>query len=591
MRNRIPQLFIRLGVLALIGSACGGDPGPNGAAVFADESPRRIVTTTTTVPTTDASEDSVAELITVPNVEAPTSTESLGDAVEPGSNAVASGPDAPTSGGSIGPVWGWPAVPNIAIFTVPPPPAPTAIEVSGDAGAGPTSVTTDTAVPTSGGSVGPVWGWPAVPNIAIFTVPPPPPPTPITATEVSGAATTSPITVPDADADADADAAVTDSRLEPSSEPGQYWRPDLQEEAFGAIDPWSVGADIWYEQEETFLTAPHRFYRFYHMRGDTQAELWRHWQRTLDVFWGTPIIYYPVRYDLSWHDYPDTAKVVATWPLGEQREMLVTDGVPLAEIDLPSGPPLPPTVPYAEPDFPDTAALLGRDCPPVEALWSLDAPVQDPCTLSAVHTALQYANAAATREQVQAAVRDGHVLAETIAQIHEIDKLDSSTAYWSDPANPGHYVAEVRDIRWAGRFPGASLISAEFRIYSLPGLAPPDIQAQAKEMIQEMVDAGGDIPEWVLGEQLPTEPPPPEVGFWDRMLMVRTADGTWRMSYPMWCFSMQSTVQYESLECPDDPNPVWSDSIWDFDLYPPNDMNFWLNATLEQREYRGVPPS
>ena len=376
-----------------------------------------------------------------------------------------------------------------------------------------------------------------------------------------------------------------------TEEAGEVWRPELQEEAFEAINPWSVGVPIWYEQEEDIDTASHRFYRFYHMRGDTQAELWRHWQRALDVFWDSPIIYYPVRYDLSWHDHLKTAKVVATWPMGEKRELLVADGKPLAEIELPPGPPLPSTTPYAPPDFPETAALLGRSCPPVERLWSLDAPVSDPCTLEAVRTAFQFAFAAATPEQIQAAVRDGHVLGETVRHIKEIAGRDSFFAYWFDPANPGHYLAEARNVRWAGRFAGASMISAEYRLYALPGLAPPDMQVKARAKIQSQVEQGLDVPEWALGEELPTEPPPPEVGFWERMLVVRTADGTWRMSYPMWCDSMKSIIRFESISCPEDPNPIWSDSIWDFDLYPPNDHNFWLNATAEQKKYRGVPPS
>ncbi len=371
----------------------------------------------------------------------------------------------------------------------------------------------------------------------------------------------------------------------------QWWRPELQEEAFWAIDPGASGADLWYEEKYTFGTAPHHFYRFYHMRGDEQTELWRGWQRTLDVFLRPPVIYYPVRYDLSWHDSPDTVKVVATWPLGEQRELLVTDGEPLAEIELPPGPPLPPTTPYTDPQFPETATLLGRDCPPVEQLWSLDAPVEDPCTRAAVRTAFQFAHGAATPRQIQAAVRDGHVLGETIAQLKDIANQDSFSAYWFDPANPGHYLAEVRNVRWAGMFAGAARISAEFRLYARPGLAQPEMQVLARAKIGEQVDQGSDVPEGALGEELSTGPPPPDQGFWDRMMVVRTADGTWRMSYPMWCFSMERKTKYESVSCPDDPNPVWSDSIWDFDLYPPNHLSFWLNATPRQRENRGVPPS
>lgn len=369
------------------------------------------------------------------------------------------------------------------------------------------------------------------------------------------------------------------------------WRPDLQQEAFEAIDPHAAGADIWYEGGEDVGVAAHRFYRFYHMRGDEQRVLGRSWRRTLDVFWDSPVIYYPVRYDLSWHDHPKTVRVVATWPLGEQRELLVTDGEPLDGIELPPGPPLPATTPYVEPTFPETAVQLGRDCPPVEQLWSLDAPVEDSCTLAAVLAAFQYAYAAATAEQTQAAVRDGGVLAETIGLIKDIANQDSFVAYWFDPANPGHYVAETRNVRWAGRFAGASMISAEYRIYARPGLASPEIQELARQEIRGQVEEGVELSEWALSDELPTGPPPPDEGFWDTMLVVRTADGTWRMSYPMWCFSMERKTLYQSVTCPADPNPVWSDSEWDFDLYPPNHLDFWLNATAEQRGYLGTPPS
>lgn len=377
----------------------------------------------------------------------------------------------------------------------------------------------------------------------------------------------------------------------PAGEETPVWYPELQKEAFEAIDPRAAGADAWYKEEEAVRTAPHRFYRFYHLRGDEQLLMWESWRRTRNVFWDSPLIYYPVRYDLSWHDYPETVSVLATWPLGEQRELLVSDGAPLARIELPPGPPLPPTTPYADPVFPGTAHELGRDCPPVEHLWSRDAPVEDPCTLAAVRTALQYAYGASDPDQTRAAVRDGHVLGGTIGRIREMADRDPFFSYWFDPANPGHYLAEARNVRWAGRFPGASMISAEYRLHARPGLAPPRTQALARLEMQGLVESGADFPEGSLADELPTEPPPPEVGSWDGTLLVRTADGTWRVSYPMWCFSMGRKTIFESVRCPDDPNPVWSDSMWDFDLYPPNHLDFWLNATPDQRNYRGTPPS
>ncbi len=528
MKNRMPRLTALLATLTLLASACGDDTDSSRGPGATEGSVMSIVTTTEAVPTTGT-----------PTVPSPAGTNAPRE----------SGKAAVTTTVTTG------AVPTLPEFT--------ATDITGT-------------VPVPGEST------PVAPVVTVVEQEP--------GSEPSDEA-------PSREKQCESSGGVWEKRAGECSYPpaeddeSEVWRPELQEESFAAINPWAAGVDIWYEEKESLSTAPHRFYRFYHMRGDEQTVMWRHWRRTLDVFWDTPFIYYPVRYDLSWHEHPDTVKVVATWPLGEQRELLVTDGAPLAEIELPTGPPLARTTPYTEPDFPETAALLGRDCPPVEQLWSLDAPVEDPCTLEAVRTAFQFAHAAATPQQIRAAVRDGHVLTETIAQIKEIGNQDSFFAYWFDPANPGHYLAEARNVRWAGRFPGASMISAEFRLYARPGLAPPEMQVLARAKIQEQVEAGAKLSDWALADELPTEPPPPEVGFWDRMMVVRTADGTWRMSYPMWCFSMERKTLYESVSCPDDPNPVWSDSIWDFDLYPPNHLDFWFNATPKQREYLGVPPS
>ena len=255
--------------------------------------------------------------------------------------------------------------------------------------------------------------------------------------------------------------------------------------------PWAAGVDIWYEEKESLSTAPHRFYRFYHMRGDEQTVMWRHWRRTLDVFWDTPFIYYPVRYDLSWHEYPDTVKVVATWPLGEQRELLVTDGAPPGRDRIADRAASGADHSVRRTGFSRDRRPAGPRLPrPSNNSGHLMRRLKIPCTLEAVRTAFQFAHAAATPQQIRAAVRDGHVLTETIAQIKEIGNQDSFFAYWFDPANPGHYLAEARNVRWAGRFPGASMISAEFRLYARPGLAPPEMQVLARRRSKNRLRQG-----------------------------------------------------------------------------------------------------
>ena len=96
--------------------------------------------------------------------------------------------------------------------------------------------------------------------------------------------------------------------------------------------------------------------------------------------------------------------------------------------------------------------------------------------------------------------------------------------------------------------------------------------------------------------------------FWDwhKALMVRTADGTWRMSYRSFCYWYASVNLADKLLCPDDPNPHFPDSAWfDSGIYPPSHKNYYqdLRATssnlpqadggLPRRndQYLGVPPS
>ena len=46
---------------------------------------------------------------------------------------------------------------------------------------------------------------------------------------------------------------------------------------------------------------------------------------------------------------------------------------------------------------------------------------------------------------------------------------------------------------------------------------------------------------------------------WYRALLVRTADGTWRMSYRAVCHWYQGVNLAKRLLCPDDPNPHFPD--------------------------------
>ena len=76
--------------------------------------------------------------------------------------------------------------------------------------------------------------------------------------------------------------------------------------------------------------------------------------------------------------------------------------------DHPLPPPIRPTTPFAEPQWPYTAKALGRDCPPVEEIWAgYGSEVTDPCTVRAIEKAVESAwtRFAATRQQ---AIRDGH---------------------------------------------------------------------------------------------------------------------------------------------------------------------------------------
>ena len=376
-----------------------------------------------------------------------------------------------------------------------------------------------------------------------------------------------------------------------------WWYPDLMKDAFELIDPNSVGADDWevFSNTSDDFTPAHGHYVFY--TGPEVTNMRRAWRVAAEEdFWhSVGWFYYPVRYDASFMD-EETVRIVGTWPLGETREVLVgRDGRLRQDIpneDYPPPPPLAPLPPFAEPDYPEYAQTLGRNCPSVEALWFEGKPVTDPCTLIALQNAVQYAMGAATVDQSEAAIRDGWGAREAIQLRQELRDANPFLAYRLDPANPGHRVVELRSIRWTGKFAGASRIYVEWRSYSNPMASTPEFQQFLRDEIQRLVESGAELDEKWLGEELPED----TGGFWDSALMVRTADGTWRMSYTTWCYRMSvksfAGVSGKPVQCPDDPNPLWADAITDTAIFfPPNKVYYWKGQTPAQLDYYGQPPS
>lgn len=143
-----------------------------------------------------------------------------------------------------------------------------------------------------------------------------------------------------------------------------WWRPGLGDEAFALVDPDQVGADRVIRVPEDREWGTYRYYLFYHgvVTGTYDedqlfwkaAETFRRAQRELSLW-----VYYPYRYDMAWVEYPTEMEVRATFPLGEELVVVLRragdewvgewDGV-----EFPTGPPLRPTTPFAEPRFPDT---------------------------------------------------------------------------------------------------------------------------------------------------------------------------------------------------------------------------------------------
>ncbi len=397
----------------------------------------------------------------------------------------------------------------------------------------------------------------------------------------------------------------------------EWWRPGLIDEAVALVDPHSVGADDWHLNESERDWGTYRYYRFYHgLREDSAAERETFWQAIQLVhnvqLQKTGGIYYPYRYDVAWVAYPNQIVVMLTFPLGETLMVPVTptDGSWAADwdVEFPPGPSIRPTTPFSEPRFPGTAQALGRDCPPVEAVWRKNQLVEDPCTLQAVQTAIEYAWSG-TLEQRMAAVRDGHILADLLEAVDNIQ--DSFIASGMGPVGRATKSIEIRGVKWRGGFAQASMILLDWRaVWPERDLTEKERQA-AIRYYEWRAAQGREVSEERLRGDFRLGGPMD----WVETLMVRTADGTWRQSFREFCDMMDHTipnfpdyVPEKELRCPDDPTPHFPDSqFFDQSIPPPNtrlyyvdprayddpDTLYRLDRGLPRLEgqYLGVPPS
>ena len=327
----------------------------------------------------------------------------------------------------------------------------------------------------------------------------------------------------------------------------EHWRHGLDEEALALIDPESVGADRWGQRGEGSGYREKVFYMFlwfHDPEGDTDGEtemLGGALNIVRSKLEPPNTVYHPVRYDLRWAEYPVEASITGYYPVGEIRilnaffdgsfwradTIVYTPGDSSdagAGVAIPAGPPIKSTTPFAEPRWPDTAEALGRDCLPVEDLWTTkDAPVKDQCTLDAIDTALRYVWASPS-ELRQRAIRDGHVLTDLLARFDNQHEINSFLGARMGEDGRSRVTVNVQDVRWAGYWPGASMIYLEYQL------------VWADREITEEERQGGIRYFTLLAEQgysVGTELLRGEIDFgrtrfWDAALMVRTADGTWR---------------------------------------------------------------
>ncbi|MDE0234785.1 MAG: hypothetical protein OXM62_07235 [bacterium] len=393
-----------------------------------------------------------------------------------------------------------------------------------------------------------------------------------------------------------------------------YWRPTMMDDAYQSVDPSAVDADHW---DEHSLGGPWGFYKyhvFYHyndledpqVQYDTMREAASH--AVLAVYqYLTDWVWFPHRYDISWTDNPGVLAITGTYPLGEQRTLLLNadpaqrTSSPDIQLPLPLPPPTRPTTPFGKSEFPDFAADLGRDCPPVEEIWDgYGSEVTDPCTRQAVETAVNYMWIGDAYWR-QLAIRDGHAMADFLQQIDDIEDPYLKARLGFDSRWKGF--TYTREVYWAGHFPGASMIHLEWYPSYADRPFTPEEQAAKTRFYRNLRDRGYNVPPEYLGDKQTLG----NIGWsWAKALIVRTADGTWRMSYRAVCYRYHSLALEQRLLCPDDPNPHFPDSAWyDAGLHPPSHKFYYQDARNTEAsaihqdkvshrrsgEYVGVPPS
>ena len=323
----------------------------------------------------------------------------------------------------------------------------------------------------------------------------------------------------------------------------------------------------------------------------------------------TEWVWFPHRYDISWSDVPNVVAVTGTYPLGEQRTLLLhTDrdqrsGRPNIELPLPTPPPIRPTTPFTQPLWDGAAEPLGRDCPPVEEIWNgYGTEVTDPCTLQAIETAVDWMWRGEAPLRTLA-IRDGNAMIDFLLELESFENPHENALLGYDSRVNGAIF--IRDIKWAGQWPGASMISLEWKnAYPQREFTPEEYEARVRYRNYQ-VEHGYDVVDNYLDLSLR------EVGWkWDQVLIVRTQDGTWRMSQRSFCWWYEKVIRIdqEKLLCPEDLNPHFPDSArFDHDIYPPNHKNYYqdprANRPLESLphhdrgaprrtdQYLGVPPS
>lgn len=388
----------------------------------------------------------------------------------------------------------------------------------------------------------------------------------------------------------------------------QWWRPGLAEEALALVDPGSVEADHWDLVEEQKNYGRRSFHRLYFLSTPVpDSGLTQQHQREVKTlgealasvrptFEQSPVIYYPYRYDIRFVEYPDVVSVSGVYPRGETLQLTVRQSGAAwsssQDVDIPDGPAIRPTTPFVTPRWTDTAGVLGRNCPPVEEVWTRGASVTDSCTLQAIETVMDYLWTESS-ELRQRAVRDGHVMGDLLGRLDNQENAYLAALYGED-GRLG-VTTKVRNVRWAGNWPGASMILLEYQNTHADRELTDQERRDAIDYFTGLAEQGVNVESTFLQGDF-------TLGFawpWESALMVRTADGAWRMSYRSFCQFHQTLYVVDQLRflCPGDPTPHFPDSdFYDRDLWPPNHVLYYDDPRQEDSprlggRYIGVPPS